>query len=66
MLWITVIIPRIVVDTNVLAGAFLSKAGGVNREVVRRCLKREVQPLLGVTLFSEYEDVLGRDNLMKK
>lgn len=59
-------IPRIVVDANVLVGAFLSKAGGDNREVIRRCLKREAQPLLGVTLFSEYEDVLGRDNLMKK
>jgi len=59
-------IPRIVVDTNVLVGALLSKADGDNREVVRRCLKREAQPLLGVTLFSEYEDVLGRDNLMKK
>lgn len=62
----SVMIPRIVVDANVLVGAFLSKAGGVNREVIRRCLKREAQPLLGVTLFSEYEDVLGRDNLMKK
>ena len=59
-------IPRIVVDTNVLVGAFLSMAGGDNREVIRRCLKREAQPLLGVTLFSEYEDALGRDNLMKK
>ncbi len=63
---ISVMIPRVVVDTNVLVGAFLSKAGGDNRKVIRRCLKREAQPLLGVTLFSEYEDVLGRDNLMKK
>lgn len=43
----TVMISRIVVDTNVLVGAFLSKAGGNNREVIRRCLKREVRPLLG-------------------
>lgn len=59
-------IPRVVVDTNVLVGAFLNKAGGDNREVIRRCLKREAQPVLGVALFSEYEDVLSRDNLMKK
>ena len=63
---LNVMLPRIMLDTSVLVGAFLSKAGGDNREVIRRCLKREVQPLLGVTLFSEYEDVLGRDNLMKK
>jgi uncharacterized protein len=62
----SVMIPRIVVDTNVLVGAFLSQAGGDNREVIRRCLKREAQPVLGVTLFIEYEDALGRDALMKK
>ena len=62
----SVMIPRVVVDTNVLVGAFLSKAGGDNREVIRRCLKREVQPVLGVTLFNQYEDALGRDALMKK
>jgi putative PIN family toxin of toxin-antitoxin system len=61
-----VIIPRVVVDTNVVVGAFLSKSGGHNREVIRRCLKREAQPVLGVKLFSEYEDVLGRAELMKK
>jgi putative PIN family toxin of toxin-antitoxin system len=61
-----VIIPRVVVDTNVVVGAFLSKSGGDNREVIRRCLKREAQPVLGVKLFSEYEDVLGRAELMKK
>jgi putative PIN family toxin of toxin-antitoxin system len=59
-------IPRVVVDTNVLVGAFLSRSGGSNREVMRRCLKREAQPVLGVKLFSEYEDVLGRADLMGK
>lgn len=59
-------IPRVVVDTNVLVSAFLSKGGGDNREVIRRCLKRQAQPVLGITLFSEYEDVLGREKLMKK
>lgn len=59
-------IPRVVVDTNVLAGAFLSKGGGSNREVIRRCLKREAQPVLGVKLFNEYEAVLGRADLMRK
>ena len=57
---------RVVVDTNVLVGAFLSKGGGDNREVLRRCLEGQVQPLLGVALFNEYEDVLGRELLMKK
>jgi uncharacterized protein len=57
-------IPRVVVDTNVLVGPALSKGGGDNREVLRRCLNGEAKPLLGVALFTEYEDVFGRDDLM--
>lgn len=59
-------IPRVVVDTNVLVGAFLGTRGGENREVIRRCLKRRALPVLGVALFTEYEDVLSRKELMKK
>lgn len=51
--------PRIVVDTNVLVGAVLSAAGD-NREILRRCFKQKAQPLVGVALFLEYEDLLGR------
>lgn len=58
--------PRIVVDTSVLVAAVLSKGGGDSREVIRRCLLRKVRPMIGVALFTEYEDVFGRETPMKK
>lgn len=39
--------------------------GGENRRVLRACLERRVQPLVGQALLSEYEDVLGRESLFK-
>jgi len=50
---------RIVVDTNVLVSAMLSPEGA-NRQVLRACLTRAAQPLVGTTLFQEYEDLLAR------
>ena len=52
------------IDTNVLTSAMLSP-GGENRRVLRACLERRVQPLVGQALLSEYEDVLGRESLFK-
>jgi putative PIN family toxin of toxin-antitoxin system len=57
--------PRIVVDTNVIAGALL-KSGGANRNVLRACFLGRVQPVIGDKLFLEYEDVMGRKNLFRK
>ncbi len=53
---------RIVVDTNVLVSALMNPAAAP-REVLRMCLNREVQALVGVALFSEYRDVLDRELL---
>lgn len=55
----------IVVDTNVLASAFLGPSGA-SREVLRRALQRRYLPLVGTALFLEYEAVLGRDELFEK
>ena len=52
-------------DTNVFIGALLS-ASGENRAVLRACLQGKVLPLMGVALFHEYEDVMGREDLMRK
>ena len=57
--------PRIVVDTNVFTAALLSPAG-TNRAVLRACFTGRLQPLMGAALFHEYEDLLGRSDLMKK
>ena len=56
---------RIVVDTNVFIGAILSPAGE-NRELLRACLHGRTRPLMGASLFHEYEDLLGRSALMAK
>ncbi len=55
---------RIVIDTNVLAGALLKRAGS-NRQVIRACLEGRCRPLIGQALFMEYEDVLGRRQLFR-
>ena len=52
----------IVVDTNVFVGALMSR-GGASRRVIRACLSGAYRPLMGVALFSEFEDVLGRTSL---
>ena len=53
------------VDTNVFAGALL-REGGYNRQVLRACLDDRVQPVMGQSLFLEYEDVLGREALFSR
>ena len=55
---------RTVIDTNVLAGALLTRAGH-NRQVIRACLEGKWRPLMGQALFMEYEDVLGRKPLFR-
>lgn len=56
---------RIVIDTSVFIGALISTTGA-NRELIRRCLKREYQPLMGNALFSEYESVINRSEILTK
>lgn len=57
--------PRIVVDTSVFTAALIG-AVGPNREILRRCLQGQYQPLLGNALFSEYEDVSARPHILEK
>lgn len=57
--------PCIVVDTNVFIAALLSPAG-INRQVLRACLTGKAVPLMGAALFHEYEELLGREDLMAK
>ena len=57
---------RVVIDTNVLVGAALSRGGGDNRAVLRACLDGLVHPIIGMALFSEYEDLFLRSTLMAK
>ncbi|MBR8835600.1 MAG: putative toxin-antitoxin system toxin component, PIN family [Stigonema ocellatum SAG 48.90 = DSM 106950] len=56
---------KIVVDTSVFISALISSQGS-SRELVRRCLKGEYQPLVGNALFSEYESVIQRTEIIAK
>ena len=55
-------VPRIVVETNVLVSAILSPDSAA-WEVLRRCPSGEARPLIGNALFPEYEDVLSETAL---
>jgi predicted nucleic acid-binding protein len=52
---------RVILDTNVLVSACLGS--GPANQVVRACLLGLCRPLIGVALFAEYEDVMGRGDL---
>ncbi|MBW4599507.1 MAG: putative toxin-antitoxin system toxin component, PIN family [Calothrix sp. FI2-JRJ7] len=56
---------KIVVDTSVFISALISSTGS-SRELIRRCLKGEYQPLMGNALFSEYELVMTREEILAK
>jgi putative PIN family toxin of toxin-antitoxin system len=56
---------KIVVDTSVFISALISSKGS-SRELIRRCLKREYQPLMGNALFLEYESVIQRSEILAK
>lgn len=56
---------KIVVDTSVLISALITSTGS-SRELIRRCLKGEYLPLMGNALFSEYESVIGREEILAK
>ncbi len=56
---------KIVVDTSVFISALISSQGS-SRELIRRCLQGEYQPLMGNALFSEYESVIQRAEIIAK
>lgn len=56
---------KIVVDTSVFISALISSQG-LSRELIRRCLKGEYQPLMGNALFCEYESVIQREEIIAK
>lgn len=52
-------------DTNVFVSALI-RDEGASREVLRRCLRRQLDPLMGPALFAEYESLLGRTDLFSR
>jgi len=56
-------VKAIVIDTSVIVSALIGKRGP-GREVLRKCLHGEYKPLISNALFSEYEDVSKRKQIM--
>ena len=56
---------KIVVDTSVIISALIGTIGP-SRELIGRCLKGEYQPLMANALFSEYESVIKRKEVIAK
>ncbi|MEM8830021.1 MAG: putative toxin-antitoxin system toxin component, PIN family [Cyanobacteria bacterium P01_G01_bin.19] len=56
-------ITKIVIDTNVFVSVLIGQSESASRELLRRCLQRKYQPLMGNALFAEYHDVINRDHI---
>ena len=53
----------IVIDTSVIISALIGNKGP-SREVIRRCLKGHLQPIISNALYSEYQEVSKRQNII--
>jgi uncharacterized protein len=56
---------KIVVDTSVFVSALIGPSGP-SREVVRQCLQGLYSPLMGLSLFCEYESVISRESVLSE
>ena len=52
------------VDTSIIASALIGKRRP-SREVLRKCLLDEYEPLISNALFNEIEDVISRERIIK-
>ena len=52
-------------DTNVFISAMTSPAG-ISRQVLRACFVGKAKPLMGVALYTEYEDVMRRPEILRR
>lgn len=52
----------VVVDTNVFVSALIG-VNGASRQVLRACLERRCEPVMGEKLFTEFEDVVHRPEI---
>ena len=58
-------VTRAVIDTSVFIAALIGRTGP-NREVLRRCLIGDYQPLMSNALVSEHESVIARQDILDK
>lgn len=53
---------RVVIDTNVIVAGLIG-GKGPNREILRYCFHGTLQPVVGHTLYLEYQDLLNRPKI---
>ena len=58
-------VTKIVIDTNVFISMLIGQSKSASRELIRQCLQRKYQPLMGNALFAEYYDVINRNRMIK-
>lgn len=56
---------NVVIDCNIFISAILSK-DGMAREVLKSIFQDKIIPQMGQKLYSEYEDVLSREEIIKQ
>ena len=54
----------VVVDTSIHVSALIGRTGA-SRQVLRLCLERRCQPVMGEKLFTEFEDVMHRPTVVQ-
>ncbi len=53
---------KVIIDTNVLVAGLIG-GKGPNREILRLCFQKTLQPYIGNSLYTEYQDLFSRDNI---
>ena len=62
---LSLIVLRIVLDTSVFVAALIRASAGPSSRVIRLCLERRCQAIMGDKLFRKFESVMSRASLFK-
>jgi putative PIN family toxin of toxin-antitoxin system len=62
---LSLVVLRIVLDTSVFVAALIRASAGPSSRVIRLCLEKRCQALMGDKLFREFESVMSRASLFK-
>jgi putative PIN family toxin of toxin-antitoxin system len=57
--------PNVVIDTNIIVSALISRSGSYSRKIIEKVFKNEITPLMGEALFNEHIEVASRQDIFK-
>ena len=58
-------VPKVVIDTNIIVSALMSSKGSYSRKIVEKVFNGELTPLMGEALFNEHIEVTNRWSIFK-